>query len=39
MAQLGMEPVGSPSAAYNAQIHQEIDKWAQIVKQANIKLE
>ncbi|HYF21153.1 MAG TPA: tripartite tricarboxylate transporter substrate binding protein [Ramlibacter sp.] len=39
MGQLGMEPVGNPSAQYNAQIHQEIDKWAQIVKQANIKLE
>jgi tripartite-type tricarboxylate transporter receptor subunit TctC len=39
MQQLGMEPVGSTSDQYNAQIRQDIDKWAAIVKSAGIKLE
>jgi tripartite-type tricarboxylate transporter receptor subunit TctC len=39
MGQLGMEPVGSTSEQYNAQIRQEIDKWAAIVKTAGIKIE
>lgn len=39
MAQLGMEPVGSTSEQYNAQIRQEIDKWAGIVKAAGIRIE
>lgn len=39
MGQLGMEPVGSSAEQYNALIRQEIDKWAAIVKTANIKLE
>lgn len=39
MAQLGLETVGSSSEQYNAQIRQEIDKWAAIVKTANIKIE
>lgn len=39
MAQLGLEPVGSTPEQYNAQIRQEIDKWAAIVKTANIKIE
>jgi len=39
MAQLGLEPVGSSPEQYNAQIRQEIDKWAAIVKAAGIKIE
>jgi tripartite-type tricarboxylate transporter receptor subunit TctC len=39
MQQLGMEPVGSTSEQYTAQIRQDIDKWAAIVKSAGIKLE
>lgn len=39
MQQLGMEPVGSTSDQYTAQIRQDIDKWAVIVKSAGIKLE
>ena len=39
MQQLGMEPVGSTSDQYNAQIRQDIDKWAAIVKSAGIKME
>lgn len=39
MLQLGMEPVGSTSEEYQALIGSEIDKWARIVKSANIKLE
>jgi len=39
MAQLGLEPVGSNPEQYNAQIRQEIDKWAAIVKAAGIKIE
>jgi tripartite-type tricarboxylate transporter receptor subunit TctC len=39
MAQLGMEPVGSTSEQYTAQIRQEIDKWTGIVRTAGIKIE
>jgi tripartite-type tricarboxylate transporter receptor subunit TctC len=39
MQQLGMEPVGSTSDQYTAQIRQDIDKWAAIVKSAGIKLD
>ena len=39
MQQLGMEPVGSTAEQYTAQIRQDIDKWAAIVKSAGIKLE
>jgi tripartite-type tricarboxylate transporter receptor subunit TctC len=39
MAPLGLEPVGSTPEQYNAQIRQEIDKWAGIVKTANIKID
>ena len=39
MATLGLEPVGSTPEQYNAQIRAEIDKWAGIVKAANIKIE
>lgn len=39
MGQLGLEPVGSTTEQYNAQIRQEIDKWAGIVKTAGIKIE
>lgn len=39
MQQLGMEPVGSTAEHYTAQIRQDIDKWAAIVKSAGIKLE
>ena len=39
MQQLGMEPVGSSADQYTAQIRQDIDKWAGIVKSAGIKLE
>ena len=39
MQQLGMEPVGSTSEHYTAQIRQDIDTWAAIVKSAGIKLD
>lgn len=39
MQQLGMEPVGSTAEQYTAQIRQDIDKWAAIVKSAGIQLE
>ncbi|NML44293.1 tripartite tricarboxylate transporter substrate binding protein [Ramlibacter sp. G-1-2-2] len=39
MAALGLEPVGSTSEQYNTQIRQEIDRWTQVVKTANIKLD
>jgi tripartite-type tricarboxylate transporter receptor subunit TctC len=39
MQQLGMEPVGSTSDQYTAQIRLDIDKWAAIVKSAGIKLD
>ena len=39
MGQLGMEPVGSTSEQYTAQIRQDIDKWAAIVKTAGVKLD
>jgi tripartite-type tricarboxylate transporter receptor subunit TctC len=39
MAARGLEPGGSTPEQYNAQIRQEIDKWAAIVKTANIKFE
>ncbi|MDB5750968.1 MAG: tripartite tricarboxylate transporter substrate binding protein [Ramlibacter sp.] len=39
MQQLGMEPVGSTAEQYTAQIRQDIDKWAAIVKTAGIKID
>ena len=39
MAALGLEPVGSTPDEYNAVIKAEIDKWAKVIKTANIKLE
>ena len=39
MATLGLEPVGSSSDEYNAVIKAEIDKWAKLIKTANIKIE
>jgi tripartite-type tricarboxylate transporter receptor subunit TctC len=39
MAALGMEPVGSTPEEYDAVIRSEIEKWTQVVKAANIKLE
>jgi tripartite-type tricarboxylate transporter receptor subunit TctC len=38
-AQLGLEPVGSSPEQYSAQIRQEIDKWAGVIKTAGIKIE
>jgi tripartite-type tricarboxylate transporter receptor subunit TctC len=38
-AQLGLEPVGSTSEQYTAQIRQEIDKWAGLIKATGIKIE
>ena len=38
MQKLGMEPVGSTPAQYNALIDSEIDKWAKVVKSAGIRL-
>jgi tripartite-type tricarboxylate transporter receptor subunit TctC len=39
MLQLGMEPVGSTDAEYDALIGSEIKKWAGVIKTAGIKLE
>lgn len=39
MRQLGMEPLGSSPAEYNATIRTEIDKWNRVIKTAGIKIE
>lgn len=39
MTQLGMEPVGSSAAQYNARIREDLDTWARVVKTAGIKPE
>ena len=39
MGQLGMEPVGSSSQAYDQTIRLEIEKWLQVVKTAGIRIE
>jgi tripartite-type tricarboxylate transporter receptor subunit TctC len=39
MAQLGMEPVGSTSEQYTAQIRTEIDKWSGVIRTAGIRIE
>ena len=39
MAPFGLEPVGSSSEQYTAQIRTEIDKWAGVIKTAGIKIE
>jgi tripartite-type tricarboxylate transporter receptor subunit TctC len=36
---LGMEPVGSSPSAFAAFIASEVDKWAQVVREAGIKAE
>ena len=37
MTQLGMEPVGSTAAQFDALIRAEIDKWARVVKISGAK--
>ena len=39
MNQLGMEPVGSTHAEYSRIVREEISKWTQVVKTAQIKLD
>jgi tripartite-type tricarboxylate transporter receptor subunit TctC len=39
MVALGMEPVGSSADEYDALIKSEIEKWADVVKRAGIKLD
>ena len=39
MTALGMEPVGSSPEEYDALIRTEIDKWAQVVRTAGIKID
>ena len=39
MNQLGMEPVGSTHAEYSRIVREEIGKWTQVVKTAQIKLD
>jgi tripartite-type tricarboxylate transporter receptor subunit TctC len=34
---LGFEPIGSTPEEFDAQIKAEIDKWAKIVRDANVK--
>jgi tripartite-type tricarboxylate transporter receptor subunit TctC len=36
---LGLDPVGSPAAAFSAKVRSEIAQWAKVVKQAGIKVE
>ena len=38
-ATLGADPVGNPPQAFDAFIKAEIDKWAKVVKTANIKVD
>jgi tripartite-type tricarboxylate transporter receptor subunit TctC len=39
LANLGLEPVANSPAEFTAQIKSEIEKWAMVVKQNNLKLE
>ena len=36
---LGFEPIGSTPEEFDAQIKMEVDRWAKIVRDANIKSE
>jgi len=36
---LGFEPIGSTPEEFEAQIKAEIEKWARIVRDANVKTE
>jgi len=38
-AQLGIEPVGSTPAEFNRFLKAEVDKWAQVIRAANVKVE
>ena len=39
MAEFGLEPVGNSPAQFDALIRSEIEKWAKVVKAANIKVD
>lgn len=36
---MGAEPGGQPAAQFNALIHEEVIKWAEVIKKANLKPE
>jgi tripartite-type tricarboxylate transporter receptor subunit TctC len=38
-AVLGIEPVGNPPEEFGAQIRADLERWAPVVKQANIRIE
>jgi len=38
-AQLGIEPVGSTPAEFTRFLKAEVDKWAQVIRAANVKVE
>jgi tripartite-type tricarboxylate transporter receptor subunit TctC len=39
LATLGVDPVGGTSAAFTQYVRNDVDRWAKIIKTANIKLE
>ena len=39
LAELGLDPVGSSAEEFDALVRSEIEKWAKVVKAANIKLD
>jgi tripartite-type tricarboxylate transporter receptor subunit TctC len=39
LAELGAEPIGSTPEQFTAHIKAEIDKWAKVIKEANVELQ
>ncbi|MNT35931.1 Tripartite tricarboxylate transporter family receptor [compost metagenome] len=39
LIEYGIDPVGGTPAQFNSFMHSEAKRWAQVVKQANIRLE
>jgi len=39
LAALGVDPVGGTTAAFTKYVKDDVDRWAKIIKAANIKIE